>query len=133
MYLLTVKADFAAAHALREYGGSCERLHGHNWLVEVTVAAGKLDHRGLAVDFSILKSELTKALERFDHRLLNDVPPFDEMNPTSENLARHLAGELDAVLADHDPPVRVFEVRVHESTRAFAAWRPQADPERLFD
>jgi 6-pyruvoyltetrahydropterin/6-carboxytetrahydropterin synthase len=133
MYLLTVKADFAAAHALRDYGGSCERLHGHNWLVEATAAARKLDHRGLALDFGELKAELRRLLERFDHRMLNEVPPFDECNPTSENLARHLAEELDAALAGREPPVRIYEVRVHESSRAFAAWRPQADPHRLFD
>jgi 6-pyruvoyltetrahydropterin/6-carboxytetrahydropterin synthase len=126
VYLLTVEADFAAAHALRNYGGACEKLHGHNWLVEVTVAADELDERGLALDFTVLKTRLRGLLERYDHNLLNEVPPFDELNPTSENLARVLAGELSAALADEDPPVRVFEVRVHESPRSRAAWRPDA-------
>jgi 6-pyruvoyltetrahydropterin/6-carboxytetrahydropterin synthase len=123
MYLLTVTGDFSAAHALRDYGGPCERLHGHNWRVEATVFAGELDERGLAIDFRVLREHLGKICDRLDHRFLNELEPFDKLNPTSENLARYLAGELESSLKGSDLPVRVHEVRVWESDGASAAWR----------
>jgi len=122
MYLLTVTGSFSSAHALRDYGGPCERLHGHNWRVEATVSAGELDDRGLAVDFRVLRDHLGEICDRLDHRLLNELEPFDKLNPTSENLARYLAGELASKLRGADPPVRVREVRVWESDGASAAW-----------
>lgn len=123
MYLLTVTESFASAHALRGYGGPCERLHGHNWRIEVTVAARELDGRGLAIDFKVLKGHLTDTCRRLDHRFLNELEPFDRINPTSENLARHLALEMERRLGGVEPAVRVYEVRVWESGGASAAWR----------
>ncbi|MGE5247136.1 MAG: 6-carboxytetrahydropterin synthase QueD, partial [Verrucomicrobiota bacterium] len=95
VYALTVGASFAAAHRLREYQGNCERLHGHNWRVEVTVESRVLDGQGIALDFRAIKAHLAELLSRFDHKYLNDVPPFDAMNPSSENLARHLFEEME--------------------------------------
>jgi 6-pyruvoyltetrahydropterin/6-carboxytetrahydropterin synthase len=123
MYLLTVTGGFASAHALREYGGPCERLHGHNWRVEATVAAHGLDGRGLAVDFKVLKGHLDEVCRRLDHRYLNELEPFDRLNPTSENLARYLSEELERSLRGVEPEVWVYEVRVWESDGASAAWR----------
>ena len=88
MFELTVKSSFAAAHRLREYGGKCENIHGHNWLVEVTVAAESLNSIGLAIDFKDLKAATEQVLQQLDHKLLNDVEPFDSLNPSSENIAR---------------------------------------------
>lgn len=90
MYELTIISDFAAAHNLRFYEGECERLHGHNWKVEVTVASKGLNKIGLAVDFKALKKILTNILEQLDHKYLNEIPPFDKENPSSENIARYI-------------------------------------------
>lgn len=118
-YALTVRASFAAAHRLREYEGNCERLHGHNWRVEVTVESGALDDRGIALDFRTIKSSLSELLSRFDHLYLNDVPPFDALNPSSENLARHLFEEMGKKVS---PPVRIARVTVWESDDARAEY-----------
>ncbi len=118
-YALTVRDSFAAAHRLREYEGNCERLHGHNWRVEVTVESRELDERGIALDFRAIKAHLAELLARFDHKYLNDVPPFDGMNPSSENLARHLFEELQRVIP---PPAGVARVAVWESEDARAEY-----------
>lgn len=94
MYELTVQTSFAAAHNLREYEGECENLHGHNWCVEVLVAADTLDRLGMVMDFRDLKGALNGVLEAFDHKYLNEVAPFDEVNPTTENLCRHIAERM---------------------------------------
>ena len=121
MYRLEVEESFAAAHQLREYRGACENLHGHNWRVRLTVSGDELDRLGMLVDFGELKRLLREALLRFDHRFLNDVTPFDRMNPTSENLARHLAETIAPRLP---PNARIAEVAVWESDRAAAHYRP---------
>jgi 6-pyruvoyltetrahydropterin/6-carboxytetrahydropterin synthase len=118
-YILTVKADFAAAHRLREYDGNCERLHGHNWLVEATVTSTELDACGMAVDFRLLKGALREILERLDHGYLNEIPPFTEINPSSEHIARHIFEEMERRIP---APVRVSGVTVWESADARAEY-----------
>ncbi len=123
LYALTVRTSFSAAHRLREYEGTCERLHGHNWQVEVTVEADVLDSRGMAVDFRAIKGALGETLAGFDHRYLNEVPPFDGLNPSSENLARHIFEEMERKVPG---PVRVARVTVWESDDARAEYsRPR--------
>lgn len=117
IYTLTVKSDFAAAHRLREYDGNCERLHGHNWLVEASVSCETLDASGMAVDFRVIKGALRDVLETLDHAYLNDVPPFSEINPSSENIARHIFEELELRMP---PRVAVSRVIVWESPDARA-------------
>jgi 6-pyruvoyltetrahydropterin/6-carboxytetrahydropterin synthase len=119
MYTLTVRTSFAAAHRLREYDGNCERLHGHNWQVEVSVESPTLDEQGMALDFRTIKTSLHDLLARFDHRYLNEVPPFDAMNPSSENMARHLYEEMGKVVPQS---VRVSRVTVWESDDARAEY-----------
>ena len=88
---LTVRAAFSAAHALRHYKGKCERLHGHNYNVEISVEGQSLTpDTGLLMDFGDLKSLLRSELAPLDHSFLNELPPFDQINPSSENLARHI-------------------------------------------
>lgn len=118
-YALTVRSSFAAAHRLREYEGNCERLHGHNWLVEVTVESRELDSRGMAVDFRAIRGALQEILARLDHGYLNDVPPFDVRNPSSENLARYVYEEMEKRIA---APPRVSRVTVWESEDARAEY-----------
>jgi len=121
MYELTVEATFAAAHNLREYEGECERLHGHNWRVVVIVAAEEVDRLGMVMDFRELKRALDAALQGLDHTYLNDVPPFDKLNPTTENICRHIAGRLAAELPCN---VSVRRVSCWESEKCGASYLP---------
>ncbi|MBN1466090.1 6-carboxytetrahydropterin synthase QueD [candidate division KSB1 bacterium] len=90
MYKLLVVAKFSAAHRLIDYPGACERIHGHNWRVKVTVCAEDVDENGMVMDLVQLKKRIDDCVAQFDHRVINDVPPFDQLNPTSENLAKYL-------------------------------------------
>ncbi|KPK63061.1 MAG: 6-pyruvoyl tetrahydrobiopterin synthase [Planctomycetes bacterium SM23_32] len=121
MYELTVEGDFSAAHNLREYEGECERLHGHNWRVEVRLAAEELDELGMVMDFREIRGLLGDVLDDLDHQYLNEVPPFDRLNPTTENLCRHIAQQLQDRL-----PCRVSIRRVScwESDRCSASYVP---------
>ena len=94
MYDVTVKTGFAAAHQLRLYDGKYENLHGHNWTAQVTVEADELDPIGVGIDFVKLKNMVEKVLSRLDYHNINEIPPFDEQNPSAENIARWLFLEL---------------------------------------
>lgn len=112
VYEISVKQHFDAAHYLRGYKGKCESLHGHRFQVVLTIRAEKLDDIGLAYDFSELKQWLREILGRFDHTCLNDIPPFNEINPSSENIASTIYNELKARLKEG---VSIFSVQVWES------------------
>ena len=89
MYTLRVEGAFEAAHRVVNYPGKCERLHGHNWVVEAAFQGTQLDELGMLIDFKIAKKALAEILDDFDHYYLNNLPPFnDGLNPTAENLAR---------------------------------------------
>ena len=90
MYEVTIKTGFAAAHQLRLYDGKYENLHGHNWTAQVTVEADELDPIGVGIDFVKLKVMVEKNLSELDYHNINEVPPFDEQNPSAENIARWL-------------------------------------------
>ena len=115
-YTLKVVTDFAAAHALRGYRGECSQLHGHNWKVEVEVVASSLDEVGMGIDFKTIKSMAKEALNRLDHRHLNEVAPFDDINPTAENIAAYLYRQLSNGL--NGPRTRVGAVTLWETERA---------------
>ena len=118
MYRLMVSASFAAAHQLKGYGGKCEDLHGHNWQVQLYVRADELNEIGLALDFKEMKGCLRTILQPLDHRYLNDLPPFQSCNPSSENIARYIYGQASEILKGSK--VRVDSVRVWESENAYA-------------
>jgi queuosine biosynthesis protein QueD len=118
---LSVKDHFDAAHALEGYPGECRELHGHTWDVEVTVAGRKLDEVGIVYDFKTLKDDLRAALDPFDHAHLNEVPPFDTLNPTAENLAKVV---FEALGRRVGKDVSVLEVSVWESPIARITFRP---------
>lgn len=120
MYHLTIYTHFAAAHNLINYQGDCENLHGHNWKVEVTVSALELDKAGLGLDFKILKKRTNALLDTLDHKYLNDLEPFRDSSPSSENICRHLFEHLSADLNDGN--VRVVKVTVWESENACASY-----------
>lgn len=120
MYRLMIKTSFAAAHNLINYQGDCENLHGHNWTVEVTVSARELDKSGLGIDFKVLKKQTNQLLDELDHKYLNDLKPFQESSPSSENISRYLFERLSQAL-DNDN-VRVELINVWESENACASY-----------
>jgi 6-pyruvoyltetrahydropterin/6-carboxytetrahydropterin synthase len=120
VYRLTIYTHFAAAHNLINYQGDCENLHGHNWKVEVTVAARELDKAGLGVDFKILKKETNVVLDTLDHKYLNDLEPFRSLSPSSENISRFLFEQLSESL--NTVNVTIERVNVWESENACASY-----------
>ena len=122
MYTLSVEGHFDAAHALRGYKGKCEKMHGHRFRVVVKAAASQLDEIGLAYDFTELKGKLNIILERFDHCFINEVPPFDEINPSSENIARTTYEELKTEL--EEAPAELVAVEVWESPTTGVSYSP---------
>jgi 6-pyruvoyltetrahydropterin/6-carboxytetrahydropterin synthase len=122
MYQISVEQHFDAAHFLRGYKGKCESVHGHRFLVIVTLQTSKLDEIGMAYDFTVLKRQLGEIIGRFDHACLNDVSPFDKMNPSSENIASTVFKELRPKLAE--APVTIIRVEVWETPQNRAAYIP---------
>jgi len=122
MYQISVKQHFDAAHFLRGYHGKCEALHGHSFQVVVKVKSSRVDDIGIAYDFTELKQHLADVLSRFDHTCLNDVPPFNTINPSSENIASTIYDELQTKLAT--APVSISCVEVWESPQSGAAYSP---------
>ncbi|HUV56370.1 MAG TPA: 6-carboxytetrahydropterin synthase QueD [Dehalococcoidales bacterium] len=122
MYQVSVEQHFDAAHFLRGYHGKCEALHGHRFRVVVKVTASQVDDIGMAYDFVELKRHLRDIVSRFDHSCLNDVPPFDRINPSSENIATTICNELHTKLTG--APVSISSVEVWESPQSGVAYTP---------
>jgi len=120
-YELLVTMDFGAAHSLRQYKGQCERLHGHNWRIDVCLAGEELNADGMVMDFVEAKAIVREALKSYDHYHLNEVPPFDQINPTSENLARVLAERIQGAVPSG---VRVVRITAWESDNCGATYIP---------
>jgi 6-pyruvoyltetrahydropterin/6-carboxytetrahydropterin synthase len=116
MFEVSIETSFSSAHRLRNYKGNCEALHGHNWKVRVTVESAVLNDIGLGMDFRDLKQKTGGILSQLDHAFLNDLAPFQEINPSSEEIARFLFVELKKELTF--PPVRLKKVTVWESDNA---------------
>jgi len=123
MFTVGVKSRFSAAHSLREYGGNCERLHGHNWVVELVCQSDSVDKLGMAIDFRVLKKALKEVLDTLDHNFLNDLDPFKEKNPSSENIAQHIWEEVSSRLPA-DNAVTMVNVKVWESEDSWAQYSP---------
>jgi 6-pyruvoyltetrahydropterin/6-carboxytetrahydropterin synthase len=120
MYELMVESKFAAAHQLRGYKGKCEKLHGHNWRVTVAVTAERLDEQGLAIDFHDLKKFLREVLDQLEHTFLNDIFPFTQINPSSENLAKWIYDNVTKKINNDN--LEVASVTVWESDTASASY-----------
>ncbi len=115
-YTLKVVADFAAAHTLKDYPGACSRMHGHNWKVEAEVVASELNEIGMAIDFKDIKREVRAIASELDHYYLNELEPFQEINPTAEHIARYFYLELSRRL--NSPSVKVSALTLWETERA---------------
>ena len=122
MYQISVEEHFDAAHFLRGYRGKCEALHGHRYRVVVKIKASELNDIGIAYDFVEIKQPLRDIISTFDHTCLNDVPPFDKMNPSAENIASTIYNELKMKLAE--APVSVSCVEVWESPQTGVSYSP---------
>jgi 6-pyruvoyltetrahydropterin/6-carboxytetrahydropterin synthase len=120
MYELKIVSHFAAAHQLRNFGGKCEDLHGHNWKVEVYVSGQKLEDNGLLIDFKIIKDKTNEILERLDHKFINEIEYFKETNPSSENIARYIFDSLTPDINDRN--ISVNRVTAWESETACATY-----------
>jgi 6-pyruvoyltetrahydropterin/6-carboxytetrahydropterin synthase len=123
MFEVSVEHTFAAGHALRNYRGKCENVHGHNYRVQVTLRGDHLDSVGMLADFTELKRLLRAISERLDHVFINDVEPFTELNPTAENMAWFFCDQMQQNLKVEND-VQVAEVKVWETDIQYAAYRP---------
>jgi len=101
MFQVTVEEEFAAGHALRGYQGKCENPHGHNYKVQVTLEGPALDKIGLLFDFAELKKAIHGTVGKLDHQFMNDVAPFDALNPSAENIAKFFYDEITTFLGQH--------------------------------
>jgi 6-pyruvoyltetrahydropterin/6-carboxytetrahydropterin synthase len=120
MYELTIESHFAAAHQLRGYKGKCEAMHGHNWRVQVTVSSETLNDIGLVIDFTDLKQISNEVIQSLDHSFLNEVFPFTEINPSSENIAKWLFDSIKKKVDDKN--VSCSSVTVWESETSSATF-----------
>jgi 6-pyruvoyltetrahydropterin/6-carboxytetrahydropterin synthase len=120
MYKIKVITRFAAAHQLRNFRGKCERLHGHNWKIEISLTGQKLNDAGLLIDFKDVEEATNGILEELDHSFLNEIPRFKYQNPSSENIAAYIFDKLSSKLNDNR--IKVTTVTAWESDFANASY-----------
>ncbi len=121
MYQISVESHFEAAHYLRGYGGKCENLHGHRYKVVVNVSKETLNDIGLAYDFADLKRQLNEVLSKYDHKCLNDLEPFDKINPSAEHIAMTI---YERVKPEIDRDAAILNVQVWESPENCITYYP---------
>ena len=124
MYEVSVDETFAAAHNLRGYKGKCENLHGHNYKVRVTLSGKEVDSVGLLYDFVHLKQVIQSVIRSLDHKYLNELPPFDVLNPSAENIARYIYDQAAKQLHQAPNGAQVSSITVWESDVTAATYRP---------
>ncbi len=123
MFRVTIIKSFAAAHFLRNYRGSCENLHGHNWKVEVFCRGPELDPTGLLIDYRELKAATQQVVDRLDHTLINDIPPFtDRWNPSSECIACYFHEEIMKLMGGRGAILE--KIRIWETDTSYAEYWP---------
>lgn len=120
LYTLKIRTEIAASHIIEGHSGKCARLHGHNWKIDVEVQVRQLDALGMGMDFADLKTETKAVTEPLDHRHLNDLPGFEGINPTAENVAAYVYREVAARL--NSDTVRVACVTIWETDRASVSY-----------
>ena len=122
MYQLTKSVTFDAAHLLRDYVGKCANLHGHTYRLEVAVAGEKVDEVGMVYDFFDLKKLIQGVVDQLDHRFINDIPPYNEVNPTAENMAYQIYQTLRQQLAGQNQNLKLKYVQIWETPTASATY-----------
>ncbi len=113
MFDIFIKTHFSGGHHLRNYPGNCEKPHGHNWNIKVTVRVSKLDELGMGIDFKILKQRVNTVVDELDHCDLNEYPAFQTCNPSSEHISRFLFEQLKEPLASER--YQLYSVEVQET------------------
>lgn len=124
MFEVSVEETFAAGHNLRNYKGKCENLHGHNYKVRVTLAGEKLDSVGLLYDFADLKQVIQGVIRSLDHKYLNEFPPFDVQNPSTENIARYIYEQTAQQLPQSANGAGIRSITVWETETTAVTYRP---------
>ncbi len=114
VYKLSIETTISAAHLLREYEGPCSRLHGHNWKIRVEVSSNELNEHGIAIDILDLKNLTWKVIGPFDHNNFNDIVPFDEINPTAENIVKFFYDEIGKLLPSN---IMLISIRLWETEK----------------
>jgi 6-pyruvoyltetrahydropterin/6-carboxytetrahydropterin synthase len=124
MFQVTVDETFSSGHALRGYKGKCENVHGHNYKVRVTLEGPQLDSVGLLCDFTHLKRVIREIVGGVDHKFLNDMAPFDVINPSAENLAKYFYDETTRQMNAMPEGARVTSITIWETGTTSATYRP---------
>ena len=120
MFEITVYSHFAGAHRLRHLRGRCEKLHGHNWKIEVSVVSNRLNREGIVLDFGILKQKVEQVLKTLDHTYLNELPYFAKVEPSSENIARYIFEKMEKEVSRYR--VKLKRVTAWESDTSSATY-----------
>ncbi len=116
MFECMVEDHFSAAHHLLNYDGPCARPHGHNYRVQVFVAADDLDETNIAVDFRYMKKELGVIIDELDHYDLNTLPAFKDQSPSAEFIAKLCYDRLKPVFKT------ITKIRVYETPTQFVSY-----------
>jgi 6-pyruvoyltetrahydropterin/6-carboxytetrahydropterin synthase len=124
MFEISVEETFSAGHALRGYRGKCENPHGHNYRVRMTVHGPQLDSIGLLCDFTHIKRMLREIIGTLDHQFLNDLPPFETVNPSAENLAKYFHDETTRQMKQLPASPRIKQITVWETDECSATYTP---------
>jgi len=124
MFEITVEETFAAGHALRGYKGKCENTHGHNYKVVVVLRGPDLDQVGLLYDFVVLKKRMAEVIKSLDHVYLNEIPPFTEINPSAENIAKYFYEELSKLLPTAPNGSELSKITIYETDTTTATYTP---------
>lgn len=120
MFSVTVRGFISSAHFLREYKGKCENMHGHNWQVDVTVEKQGLGPDGMVMDFTVLKGYVKEIVDELDHKVLNELEPFEDLNPSAENIARYVFKQVQERILGSN--CRVAKVDIWEQRDSCATY-----------
>jgi len=120
IFELYITTHFSSAHLLKGHPGECARLHGHNWLIEVFVRCHELNEIGIGIDFKDIKQEVKEVLQTLDHQNLSELPAFEHINPTCENIAKYLYVELSRRI--NTSSVQVSKIKISETPTAGASY-----------
>ncbi len=120
MFELMAESHFDAAHNLRNYKGKCEKLHGHNWKVQVFLKGDTLNETGMVMDFGKIREKIKKIMQKLDHNYLNTIPPFNKINPTSENIAKYIYEKMCSTINAKE--CSISRVTVWETEKTCASY-----------